>query len=447
MSYTLYERLHRNRQEQAFGTCIGKIISVDVDNRLCTVATSSGVGSMHDQFIMSCQWTYPDANPEGDECGSIPRTGSWGLVNFVDGEAFIGNFFKPSGPKGTAKQGNEFAVLNEGDKITSTKAGNRITVKRSGLIEQFVKETLQRVCMPQGSQIVDLCKRYKLSTDGGYIDWKSDTLRNTTWRAEFAKNMLRTSIISEIKGNVTTTVIKRTYIGTALPGVSDVKLPVYAKEIDITGKTVTEVSPPTPFGTPVGYKSTVNPDGSVEILAGAAQTVSATIGTTGATELDVNKLAKITVSDTGDITAKGPIGTVSVAKTGDIKVTNATCEMSFAAAGTVALKNTVANLGMTAAGEITIRNNMGMITISPAGEVAISAPLKVTIEAKTGLDVKSMGPVNIEGIGPMNIKTKGQIMLDGGPGATDNVLTFPSTLSPFTGSPLVPFSATVMVSK
>ena len=447
--YTLYERLNRNRQEQAFGTCLGKIISVDSEKRTCTISTAMGVGTMNDQFIHSCQWASPDVNPDGDASGSIPRVGSWGLVHFVDGEPFMSGFIGPIGMAGSAKQGDKGPTLNEGDKMMSTALGNRITLKGSGLIECWAKENLQRVMMPQGSQILDICKRYNIKSDGGYIDWKtSDALRNTIWRAEYSKDILRTCIISEFKGYVSPTIVKRTYIGAAFPGVLDVPLPVYTQDIYVTGETVTTVTPPLPPNSPSGYKSTISPDGSIEILAGTLQTVKMTVDPLGAIHLESNSLASVDISETGDVDIVGPTASVSLSAIGDIAIDGPQVSVALAAAGDIEISNLLATATLSSSGDCSITGPSWELSLTAGGEVTLKGLAKMTLEANAGIDIKSsIGPINIEGMGPMNIKTMGQIMLDGGPGATDNVLCFPTTLSPFTGSPLVPFSTTVMVSK
>lgn len=445
--YTLYERMNRNRQEQAFGTCMGKIIAVDSEKRTCTVATMMGVGTMNDQFIESCQWTSQDANPEGDESGSIPRVGSWSLVHFVDGEPFLSGFIRPIGKDGSAKQGTKGPTLNEGDKLISTRLGNRISAKANGLLELWAKDNLQRTMMPQGSQILDICRRYNLKTDGGYIDWKKvDKLGNTAWKAEYSKDLLRTSIISELKGYVSPTIVKRTYIGASFPGVTDVPLPVYTQDIYTTGELLETITPGLPPGSPAGYSRNIKPDGSIEILGGSLQTFKMTIDSLGAIHVE-NALVYADITETGDVEIAGPVGTISMDNTGNIDVSNAAASLSITAEGETTIATPLAAVSMTVEGDIEISGPTCTITLSAAGEVKIDGSKSVTLTATNAIDLKSFGTVNVEGMGPINIKTIGQIMLDGGTGASDNVLCYPTTLSPFTGAPLVPFSTTIMVSK
>lgn len=442
-----YESTHPNRLEQASNIALGKIIEVDIKKRTCTVATITGRGSVFDQYISNVQWLCSDVNPEGDESGSIPRRGSWGICYFLDGQVFIGGYTRPIGDKASTVRGNEAATLNEGDKIMSTLAGNRLTIKRSGLIELFANEGLKIMLLPTMSQLIQHCRTYNFKSDGGTIDWRTDKLLNTLWKAEYYSNVARLFTLEEKKGFVSSSLIYRKVIGPAIPGTPGSQLPVYTKTIGISGETITTVSPPLPAGSPSGYKSTIGPDGSIEILAGAAQTVTATVSATGATQIDVNKLFNLSITEFGDLDIAGPVGTAMMNKLGDIQAANAAGSIKISNTGDVEAKGPIASLSMTKAGEITIKNATVSITISTSGEVTVKAANKVTLDAKAGVDIKSLGPVNIEGVGPMNIKTKGVVKIDGGTGASDFVLTNPTTLSPFTGAPLVPFSTTVMVSK
>lgn len=430
---SLYERSHRNRQEQAFGLALGVIKDVDAASRLCTVATFMGAGSLNDQYIHKCQWLNADSNPEGDESGNIPRRGTMGIVLFVDGETFFWGAFKALAKGGVATQGNE-VQLTEGDKIISTLAGNRLTIKRSGLIELYSKDTLKRVMMPLGSRIFDICAEYNLNVaDGGYYKWSSDPITSASlWKAEYKKDLLRSYIVSESKGHVSPDIISQVAIGPAFPGISDVTTPVYTQEISIAGEVTTTASLPQPSGTPLGFKSVINgPEGSVSLKMGAAQTVTLDVGSTGEVDLSVNELANINVSAAGDIKIDGPVATFDMSATGEI-----------------AAKNLIAKATISSSGEIVIDNKACTLTISPSGEVTIKATSKVTIDSKAGVDIKSLGPIKVESsAGPVSVKAKGMVTIDGGPGASDFVLTNPTTLSPFTGAPLVPFSTTVMVSK
>lgn len=414
LDHSPYEGFHEKRQEQAFGACLGVVRSVDAANRLCAVSTFLGDGSLNDQVIPKCQWLSLDSNPDGDELGCIPRRGSIGLVFFIGGEVFVWGFLRPLSENGNAAQGAESPTLTEGDKIISTKAGNRLTIKKSGLVELFAKDTLQRVMFPLGSKIIDICRAYNLQTDAGEIIWNSNELLQTAlYDAEFRQTVARALIIHDQKGYISPTLISKTTVGAALPGVRGTSTPSYVQTIGVDGTLTTSITPPGPEGLPVGFNSVVKPDGSISIKAGALQTTEIGVDLQGAVKLSVNKIS----------------------------------EASISAAGDVLVKNALSKIAITSSGDITVTSGTATLKIAVSGEVTLDTVNKITLSPKAGLDIKSLGPVNIEGVGPMNIKTKGIINIDGGTGASDFVLTNPTTLSPFTGAPLAPFSTTVKVSK
>lgn len=432
---SLFERAHRHRQEQASGVAFGRIIDVDAKKRLCTVATMMGAGSMNDQVLPNCMWVSTDLNPDGDESGSIPRRGTMGLVFFVDSATFFWGAFPPLGVEGSAAKPDSLLSLVEGDKVISTLTGNRLTIKRSGLIELYSSDLLQRLMFRTNSgvyRIQDICGDYILNvSDGGLISWSSDPATQVSlYRAEYRRDLAKSFLITEEKGNVTPDIISRTYIGPGVPGYPQVATPVYTNEITIAGQMTTTLSFPQFPGTPAGYASVIGPDGSISIKAGAFQTTTIDVGASGAVDLSVNSLATVSVSELGDISAKGPV---------------ASAEMS--AAGEVTFKNAMATASLKVSGEIEITNVQGKIVINPAGQITIESSLGAVKIQATQIDLKSMGPINIESLGPTSVKSTGPLELTGlGMPATGSVLTNPQTLSPFTGAPLVPFSTSVKVS-
>jgi len=432
---SLFERLHRNRQEQASGVAFGRILDVDAKKRLCTVVTMMGAGSMNDQVLPNCMWVSTDSNPEGDESGYIPRRGTMGLVFFIDGATFFWGAFNPLGLEGSAAQPDSKLNLVEGDKVISTLTGNRITIKRSGLVELYSSDLLQRLMyrtLTGVYRIQDICGEYVLNvSDGGLITWSSDPITQVSlYRAEYRRDLAKSFIITEEKGNVTPDIISRTYIGPGTPGYPQVATPVYTNEITIAGQMTTTLSFPQFPGTPAGYSSVIGPDGSIAIKAGTFQTTTIDVGASGAVAMDVNKLAQVSVSETGDITLKGPVASASMS-----------------AVGEATIKNALATATLKASGEIEITNVKGKIVINPAGQITIESSLGAIKIQAAQIDIKSMGPLNVESLGPTKVKSTGPLELSGlGMPATGSVLTNPQTLSPFTGAPLVPFSTSVKVS-
>lgn len=485
---TPHESNHPSRIEQSANIALGKIMEVDVKMRRCTVATITGRGSIFDQWITDCQWLSPDANPEGDEFGSIPRRGSWGIVYFLDGVAFIGNYARPVGKGGSTLRGNESAVLNPGDKIISTQAKNRVAVKGSGLIELYVSETLKRSMLPSSGLLIDHCSNYDFKSNGGFFKWLTFSgflppLQNVLWRAEYYSTTNKGTIIEEKKGYVNDSIVYKRTIGEGAPGVSSTVIPVYMKMIGTDGTTTTAITIPTAEGSPLGYKSTLNPDGSVEILMGSTQGTVLTVDSSGAVILDVNGLSNLALSESGDLNYTGPKGlaeitaqgaitianesteivvasggdvtvtgpntTVSIAEAGDVEIAGPKTTLSITADGDVSIAGPAVNMDITAGGDLTIKGSDFTLSLTASGEVKLESSANIAIESTGGgVSVKGVGPVDVEATGgDINIKSSGQILIAGGGGsATDSVLTNPTTLSPFTGAPLAPFSQTVKVS-
>lgn len=431
MDASIYEREHPTREEQAFGFAFGRITEVFAKERYCTVVTFLGKGSLNDNYIPRCQWVNLDSNPEGDESTSIPRKNSIGLVFYVDGEPFIFGFFKPLSRNAATVTGDEPAKLIEGDKVIATVAGNKITVKSNGAIEIVSSDTLRRTMIPKGSAIFDLCRRYQLRTDGGTVDWASDPLTQlTVHKAEYRRDLLRTFIMTEDRGGVDLTTVWKRQVGPAVPGVLGVQLPSFTETISSLGVYELQISPPSPVGTPIGIRTKISPDGSYNFKSGPIPNFELDISPTGAAKVAVNSLITINLSATGALEVKNPTSKLSLTESGDIEVSNP-----------------LVKVNALATGDFEISAPGGTVKISNAGEMSFTALQKVKIDAKAGIDVQSLGPVNLEAKAPVKLKALGTIELDGGTGATENVLTYPSTINAFTGSPLVPFSTTIKVSK
>lgn len=356
--FSLFESANRYRLEKSFGIALGRVVKVFPKERICQVQTFHGSGNLGDNFIDRCQWVNMDSNPEGDEATIIPRKNSLGLVFFVEGQAFIFGFFKPLRKSGSAAQGNEPSNLLEGDKVISTIAGNRITVKSNGIVELFSKDTLKRIQFPTESKLVEICSKYDLRTDGGAVLWDSDDdTQETLCKSEFRRDLLRTVVLLEERGAAGGSTILRTSVGPAKPGAIGTAAALYESSVDVDGSATLKVGP-------VGnVTASASSTGAFNLSVNSLTGLS--IGETGSVSLDVNKLTKLDIADSGDVT---------------IKTTGAT------------------------------------VTISTAGEVTI----------------KALGQVAITG---------------GGLAPTESPLTFPTTVSHFTGLPLSPGSQTVKISK
>lgn len=397
-----------------FGIYLGTITSVDPDRRMCSVSTMLD----GDHVIKDAMWLSLDAHPDGDETTSIPRRGAMGLIFKVHGQYYVWGYFNPLKKGGRATPDNKNVTIGEGDKVISGRGGTRFTLKRSGLLELYCKDTLQRLMFPTGSKIVDLCREYSLMSDGCLVKYSASATGtgNTLQTTEFSNNVTRAFTVYEQKGYVSSDLIFKTVIGPVFPVTLGSTTPTYMKTINISGETTTTVSPPQPEGTPAGFKSVISPDGSVLIKGGMTQNAEITVSSTGDVDVLVNKSSELKISSTG-ILAKTPMASVNISAKGVIEIGN---------------------------------TGGSTVTISATGEIKIDAVNKIVMSANKGIDIKcTAGPVTVEGgLGETKVTAKGPISIAGmGMTATDYVLCWPTTLSPFTGAPLMPYSSSIKVSK
>ena len=273
--YSLYESKNNYRLERSNGIAFGRVVKVFAKERYCQVQTFNGSGNMSDNVLDRVQWLSMDSNPEGDESTSIPRKNSLGLIFFVGGEAFLFGFFKPLKKGGVAAQGNEPVNLMEGDKLISTVAGNRLTVKSNGLIEIFSTESLKSVRFPTESKLLEICRRYDLRTDGGSHLWESDEDGKTLLQSEFRRDLLRAVVACEEKGAVDDSTILKTVVGPANPGGPGVLQPLYEHTVGVDGATQLNVGLTTLTISPTGEIAvktpgatlTISPEGAVSLQA------------------------------------------------------------------------------------------------------------------------------------------------------------------------------------
>lgn len=407
---------------QGVGIALGIIISVDTDKRFCQVKTFMGGPGFEDLHLPQVQWLSTDSNPEGDESTCIPRVGATGLVFFVEGEAFIWGYFRATDPTAGAVTGNEPSDLLEGDKVISTVAGNKVVVKSNGVIEIHSRDSLRTIYFPKDGLLSTLCRAYSFESDAYDVKARlqNAVLQSTLTAKEYRRDIGRTSIVVEERGYVDSTVVKKVAIGPGIPGVSGVQIPVFQYTTDITGKVDVEVGV---LGT--GVTVEVTPGGGFKMA---------------------NLLASAQMSESGDWKFDNLLASVEMTAAGDLKAKGPTAEGSMDASGNIEVKNTVATIRAATSGEVTVDAPGGSVKISVAGEVTVDANAKVVVNALAGIDLDTKGPLNITALGPVTIKGV-TVAIDGGTGSTNQVLSFPDTVSQFTGTPLVPFSTTVSVSK
>jgi len=407
MTESIYERKHRSRTEKAFGVCLGQITKVFADERLCEVRTFSGAGSLNANVIKKCQWLSWDANPKGDESTNIPRRGSLCLVIYVDGEPYIIGYLRGLNGKLGAVTGKEEPCV-EGDKVLSNVGGNKIKLSANGLIEFVSKATLKVLMFPTTSLLNILCRNFQMQSDGGYVEWSSQDDTSTLYTGNFRNGLANKFVVQEQKGFVGGDVMRRVAVQT---GVGD--LPVYEETIALTGEVVRKVGAP---GVPIH---------------------TFTQDATGAFSTKTNTY-KAAVEATGAFTIENGAGngfTASVAATGD-------ADLKFGPTVTASIKSS---------GEVSLKTTAFELSVSSSGDLKIMAQGKVDLTATQGLTTTvQQGDCQIICLGGKAVISSTNIALDGaggnGAGATGKILLAPTTIDPFTGTPLGPGSNTVTCS-
>lgn len=422
--------LETNSQKNPYyknGVCLGRVSSVDAKRRFCEVKTFFGPPGMVDLHLTNVQWLSVSANPDGDEDTAIPRVNSTGLVFFVEGEAFIWGYFKATSPDKGAVTGKEQSVLNQGDRILATVGGNRVVLKKSGLIEIQSTETLKTIYFPREGLLAQLCQQYSRSCDGGNERWENlNALNETLNSVEYRRDMTRTSLVFEERGKVDTTVVKRVSIGPGIPGVRGVQVPVFMYEIDSLGQ----------FNCEIGLAGT-----GLTIEASPVGTFHMENSPGGSVDLDIlggwkfkTPQCSFTLSPLGDIEMKGPVAEASMSLTGDIEVKNKLTTIKVASSGDL---------------DIEVAKGTAKLSVSSSGDVKVEATSKVTIDAKAGMELMTLGELKATALGKATVSGL-QVAIDGtgggGAGAIHGVLCNPLTVSQFTGAPLMPFSTSVKVS-
>jgi len=333
---SLYEKGNASRDCISNGaTCFGRITQVYPEERMCEIKTFGAPGPLND-LSLKVQWLTSDANPDGDESSTIPRTDSICAVTFIGGEGFIIGFLKPIGPTGSAANPNEDSdqeELNEGDKVIKTVGKNKIIMRASGEIQIECTRANKRTYFPQRNLTADLCQNYEYRCDAGTTDWgnvdENDEQLLTIKREEFRDDAERTNIIMEESGTVDAddpTLMYRRQFGAGIEGTEIGKI-VHKTTIKKDGETNVFVSAPDAKS---GLNFNVKPTGEAELVVGdpaGDKKMSAHVMPTGETTFNIGPdKAKVNIKPSGETTIDvGPgKSTITIKPSGEIEVKTST---------------------------------------------------------------------------------------------------------------------------
>jgi hypothetical protein len=172
-----------NNSKQLPAICLGRVTYVDSVTRLYDVSYYSTNGQQGKRKAV--QALCATVSLQGDESSSLAEAGTNCVLAFVGEVPYILGFYNPpqinkpdpSKVKNIETgRGNEGAVpgsasggrasLDVGDQAFGTRGGNRIILRRSGIIEMEASKTCRRTMYPATDTISEICRNYDLSSDG-----------------------------------------------------------------------------------------------------------------------------------------------------------------------------------------------------------------------------------------------------------------------------------------
>lgn len=395
-----YEDFNKMNSSQNGGVAIGRITNINKTKRIAEVKTFMGPPALIDLDIPDCKLIFPDAHINGSEFASLYQKNTIGLVFFIGGAVFFFGGIKPwnastDGDVETTGLGDrletEFADMEPGDRLISTRKGNFHAVLANGQLRHVAIEgLLLREYFPLGKLMKDVCSQYVRTWEGGekQLVIMDPVLQMMMDYEEIRRDFYRTFIMTTEKGAVGLDGIYRRQMGVGIPAVPGIPLPIYEETLSILGEKSFTISP---GGLPT-VSVTYGPEGSLSVAIGAIQNFTIEVGPAGSFDLGVNNLLNIAIAELGDLEIVGPIGSVSMTAQGDVEVANAIGSLAMSAQGDFEVGNAVGTLSMDAQGNFemagathTLSMNNGDVLLEEAvgGSLSLSKG-KILLAAAAG---------------------------------------------------------------
>ncbi len=153
--------------------CMGNITSVDSKRRRCNVKTVGLKGVNDDLDLKDVHIMQAASHKEGDEETFIPRIGSLAIIAFINSEPCIIGYFQQLSQEGDHAPSEKDQLL-PGDKITKTKAGNKVIMRSGGSIEIEATKLCRTYFLPNRNLVNTTVQNFELETDGGQMTWLAD---------------------------------------------------------------------------------------------------------------------------------------------------------------------------------------------------------------------------------------------------------------------------------
>lgn len=390
VSHLIYEELNSLTKAQNGAIAVGRIKDIDPRKRLATVKTFMGPPAVTDLEIYNCKLVFPDANIDGSEFISMYRKHTIGLVFFIGGTVFFFGGIKPWNSRGGDPNDvdlgdyleKETKELVAGDRLISTKRGSHVAILANGQIDLVSEQNLLlRNYQPQGKLIRDICSQYVRSWDGGEKNQQvmDPLLKMMIDYEENRRDFYRTFIITTEKGAVGTDGIYRRQMGVGVPAVPGIPVPIYEETLSVLGEKTFTISP---GGLPT-VSVIYGPEGSLSVSIGALQNFTLDVSPTGATSIAVNSLLTVDLSDAGDLSVAGPVGSVNMDALGNFEVANAVGTVAMSDQGDLEATNATGTFMMDSQGNFTLEGPTHGITMNN-GDVLIEEAVGGSLSLSKG---------------------------------------------------------------
>jgi phage gp45-like len=240
-------------------TCLGRVISVDINSKRCRVKTMGLKGSTDDLDLANVQWHQSSAHPEGDEDTTYPRVGQLGIITFMNSEPYISGWFGAIQGTGDDPRPTK-EPLREGDKVIATIGGNRIILRSGASIEVESTKLCRTYWLPTRNLITTVCQDWELETDGGLLFWGRDGDTDDTSYEFFAWDNAKAPTCG-LEVDIGTTESGAMWDMTVgkLDGNNDISEKLFNAKIEKDGKTTINIGPGK-------FTLEITPDGKVTMF-------------------------------------------------------------------------------------------------------------------------------------------------------------------------------------
>ncbi len=312
------------------GNARGTILSVDPIRRTYNVHINSNDPRINDAIYTEVQVLSASSSSAGEESGALAEINTLCCVSFFDQKPFIIGFYNPkrlTPSKDPSKEknidegiGNDGAIegsasgskgtIDIGDYIVATRGGNKIVVRRSGIVEIESKKTCRTNYFPQEDKIFHMCRKFEFHSDAVtefHTSAPSTSSSPTYAYKKFINQIEGDAAIVQERGKIPTLskeIIERITYGMTnkLDNKNKFISPSYAKETYSNGKIIEAIQcgTPSPTETESAWFQERKEDGEFIISCGK-KVWRLNVKSDGNTSLKINKKFSLEIEPSGNL--------------------------------------------------------------------------------------------------------------------------------------------------